>query len=402
MPTFEFSAKKQDNSFVSGSIDATDEKSASDILLSRGLYPISITEQPKGLNRDINIEFLNRVKVKDLVVFSRQLAVMAEAALPLVQSLKILVNQTENVKLKKVIRELSAQVDGGSKFSHALSKHPDIFSNFFVSMIRSGETSGRLDEVLNYLADQQERDYDLMSKIKGAMIYPIFIIIGLVVVGFVMMVFVVPKLTSILVESGATLPAPTQILIFVSDFMAKYWWLLLIMFAGLFAGFKSALNTDTGRHVWDKFKIRVPIFGGLSRRIYIVRMTRSLSTLIEGGVPLPDALAITADVVSNKVYADIIRKTKQEVDGGNSLSSVFLTSDDMPVMVSQMIRLGEETGRLDQVLKKLTSFYSREIENMVGNLVSLIEPIIMVVMGIAVGVMVAAIILPMYNLATSF
>ncbi len=402
MPVFEFSAKKQDKSVVTGKVDAVDESAAFELLRSRGLYPISISEKSSGLHKEIELSFLNRIKVKDLVVFSRQLAVMAEASLPLVQSLKILVDQTENPKLKKVIRELGSHVDGGAKFSQALAKYPDIFSGFFVSMIRSGETSGRLDEVLNYLADQQERDYDLMSKIKGAMIYPIFIVAGLIVVGIVMMVFVVPKLTSILVESGATLPLPTQILINISDFMASFWWAILAGVAVLGVSFKFFLNTERGRGMWDVFKVKVPIFGALSKRIYLVRMTRSLNTLIAGGVPLPDALSITADVVSNKVYSDLIWQTKKEVDGGNPLASVFLTSNDVPAMVSQMMRLGEQTGRLDQVLEKLTSFYSREIENMVGNLVSLIEPLIMVVMGIAVGVMVAAIILPMYNLATSF
>ncbi len=402
MPVFEFSAKKPDGSMTNGTIEAVDEESAKNTLLEKRLYPLDVHLKNRGLNMSFDVPFLDRVKVKDLVVFSRQLAVMSEATLPLVQSLKILVDQTDNAKLKEVITTVAAEVDGGSNFSQALAAHPKVFSNFFVSMIRSGETSGRLDEVLNYLADQQEKDYDLMSKIKGAMIYPVFIVAGLIVVGIVMMVFVVPKLTAILVESGAELPLPTKALIAVSGFLVSYWWLVVLLVIGLVIGGRLSLRTDNGRRTFDLFLLKLPIFGPLFQRIYLVRVTRTLVTLIQGGVPLPQALDITADVVGNKVYADLITETKTEVDDGNPLASVFVKSSTVPVMVSQMMNLGEQTGRLDQVLEKLTNFYTREISNAVDNLVSLIEPLIMVVMGIAVGVMVAAIILPMYNLATAF
>lgn len=402
MPVFEFSAKKPDGSMTSGTLEATDEKAAMNVLLEKRLYPLMVKPKNRGINMTFDVPFLDRVKVKDLVVFSRQLAVMSEATLPLVQSLKILVDQTDNPKLKEIIATVAADVDGGSKFSQALAAHPQVFSNFFISMIRSGETSGRLDEVLNYLADQQEKDYDLMSKIKGAMIYPAFIIVGLIVVGIVMMVFVVPKLTAILIESGAELPLPTKILIASSGFLVGYWWLILILLVILVVVGRMVLKTHDGRKTFDLALLKLPIFGPLFQRIYLVRVTRTLVTLIQGGVPLPHALEITADVVGNKVYADLISETKTEVDDGNPLASVFVKSDTVPVMVSQMMNLGEQTGRLDQVLEKLTNFYTREISNAVDNLVSLIEPLIMVVMGIAVGVMVAAIILPMYNLATSF
>lgn len=402
MPVFEFDAKKSDGSIMSGTIDAPDEQTATDRLLERRLYPLSVKPQNRGMNMSFNVPFFDRVKVKDLVVFSRQLSVMSEATLPLVQSLRILIDQTDNEKLKEIVANVAAEVDGGSKFSQALAQHPKVFSNFFVSMIRSGETSGRLDEVLNYLADQQEKDYDLMSKIRGAMIYPVFIVLGLIVVGIVMMVYVVPKLTSILVESGAELPLPTKVLIASSDFVSTYWWALLIGVVILGIISRVLFKRDDGRRAFDLFLLKLPIFGPLFQRIYLVRVTRTLVTLIQGGVPLPQALDITADVVGNKVYADLIRETKTEVDDGNPLASVFVKSDTVPVMVSQMMNLGEQTGRLDQVLEKLTNFYAREIQNSVDNLVSLIEPLIMVVMGIAVGVMVAAIILPMYNLATAF
>jgi len=240
MPVFKFQAKKSDGSTLTGTTEAPNEQAVVDQLLEKKYFPLSVEIQAKKISSGFNIAFLNRVKIKDLVIFSRQLAVMSEATIPLVQSLKILVDQTENPKLKEVIADLANEVDGGAKFSQALAAHPKIFGNFFIAMVRSGETSGRLDEVLNYLADQQEKDYDLISKVKGAMIYPIFIVVGLIVVGFIMMIFVVPKLTSILTESGAELPLPTRILIALSDFTQQFWWLIILSVVGLIVVLKYA------------------------------------------------------------------------------------------------------------------------------------------------------------------
>lgn len=401
MPIFEFQAKKKDGSSFTGTVEAPNEEAVFKLLSDKQYYPLVVRKKSKGIGGNINITFLTRIKVKDLVIFARQLAVMSEATVPLVQALRILVDQTENEKLKKIIADVGDEVDGGSKFSQALAKHEKVFGNFFISMIRSGETSGRLDEVLNYLADQQEKDYDLMSKVRGAMIYPAFIISSLIVVGFVMMIFVVPKMTDILTQAGSELPLPTKILIFTSDFMVSYWWLVLGGMVGLAVGLKFGIRNKKFKKLWDLLQLKVPVFGNLLQRIYLVRVTRSLVTLVQGGVPLPQALEITSAIVGNQVYRDLLDETKKEVDDGNPLASVFLRSKHVPAMVSQMMNLGEQTGRLDQVLSKLTDFYSREIENLVANLVSLIEPMIMIIMGVAVGGMVAAIILPMYSVATT-
>jgi type IV pilus assembly protein PilC len=294
------------------------------------------------------------------------------------------------------------EVDGGMKLSQALSHYPNVFSNFFVAMIKSGETSGRLDDVLEYLATQQEKDYDLISKIKGAMIYPAFIMCGLVAVGIVMMVVVIPKLTAILQETGGKLPMSTKILIGTSSFMTHYWWLLIIILAALFFIFKYLTKTPTGKRYLDWLAIKLPVFGKLFQRIYLVRFARSLATLSSGGIPLVESLKITSEIVGNRVYCDIIDRTVKEVEDGNPIASVFIETKEIPAMVSYMVSVGEQTGKLDVVLEKLADFYSREIDNLVANLVSMIEPMIMVVMGVAVGLMVAAIIMPMYNLASSF
>jgi type II secretory pathway component PulF len=283
-----------------------------------------------------------------------------------------------------------------------MAAKPGVFTNFTVNMIRSGETSGRLSEVLEYLADQEEKDYDLRSKIRGAMLYPAFVISGMAVLGFVMMTFIVPKLTGVLKESGAVLPLPTRILIAVSGFFANFWWLILIMAIGAAFGIRFALKTEQGRLVWDKLKLRLPIFGNLFRLIYIVRFTRSLETLLAGGVDMVTALNAVAEVVSNAVYRQLILETRKEVSDGNSIVTVFSGHPEVPPMLTQMLSVGEETGKLRVILTRLSSFYGREIENTVAALVTLIEPMIMVVMGIGVGIMVAAVILPMYSLASSF
>jgi type IV pilus assembly protein PilC len=255
---------------------------------------------------------------------------------------------------------------------------------------------------MNYLAEQMERDFDLTTKIKGAMIYPIFVIFGLVVVGFVMMVFVIPKLTATLEESGAKLPWTTQLLISTSSFMKNNVILIVIGVILAAAGFRYWVSKPGGRRIWDMIVLRVPVFGPLQQRIYLIRFTRSMGTLMAGGVDIPTSLGIAADIVGNTTYREQILETKKEVSDGNSITTVFARSSTMPQMVPQMMGVGEETGRLGEVLEKLTEFYSRELQNLVANLVSAIEPLIMLVMGLAVGVMVSAIILPMYNLAAQF
>jgi len=400
MPIFKYKALASNKQVQEGMIEASGKEYVGEILAEKGLSIVSITEV--GAKRKINLEFLNRIKVKDIVVFSRQFSVLISANVAMVQALKILVDQTANVNLKIVLSEVADEVDSGSTLSEALGKRPKIFGNFYVSVVKSGETSGKLDEVLNYLADEMEKDYDMMSKIKGAMIYPAFVLCSLVVVGIVMMIFVVPKLTEILTESGAELPLSTKILIGTSGFMTKYWWLLIIIVVGLVAAFRFYISRPGGRRQFDYLKLKLPIFGHLLQMIYLVRFTRSMNTLIVGGVTISNSLKVAAEVVGNKIYQELIEETIKEVEDGNSISSVFINSKIIPKMVSQMLSIGEKTGKMDIILEKVTDFYGREVSNIVVNLMTLMEPLIMVIMGVAVGIMVAAVILPMYDLASSF
>ncbi len=402
MPLFDYRAKDNTGKDVAGVVEAPSESLAFGVLEERQLTPLYIQARAEGGVWQVSLKFFNQVTAKDLVIFSRQLAVMSSATVPLLESLRILIKQTENDILRMIISDVGDEVEGGAKLSTALGKYPDTFSDFYINMIKSGETSGRLDESLNYLADEAEKNHELSSKIRGAMIYPAFIIGGLFIVGFVMMVFVLPKLTTILQDSKTKLPFSTELLIATSNFMQHQWWLLIILILALVVAIRLVVRNPTGKLIWHRLQLRLPIFGQIYRKIYIVRFTRSLGTLLQGGVPLTRSLEVVAGVVGNAVFKDLINQTIHQVEEGNSVSTVFLESSIMPAMVSQMMVVGEKTGRLEEILQRLSNFYSKEVETLVTNLVTLVEPLIMIVLGLAVGVMVSAIILPLYNLAGSF
>jgi type IV pilus assembly protein PilC len=348
------------------------------------------------------LRFIAPIKAKDLVVFSRQFSIMISASVPIVESLRILIDQTNNLSLKNLISDVAAEVNGGDFLSDALSKRPKVFSEFFVNIIRSGETSGKLDEVLNYLADETEKSYNMTSKIRGAMIYPAFIITALIGVGVVLMVYVIPNLTSIITESGATLPLSTRLVINTSNFLQNYGLVLIAVIILLLVGLRFYLKTYNGRRNWDIVKLRLPIFGKLFSYIYLIRFSRSLSTLLKGGVTITRSLEVVANVVGNTIYQELILDTLDSINDGNPLSTVFAASHYIPPMVPQMISIGEKTGRVDSVLDRITAFYDRESTDMLNNLSTLMEPLIMVIMGVGVGIMVAAVLLPMYNLASQF
>lgn len=401
MAVFDYKAKDQDGNTVLGAVEAPTENVASDVLKEKNLILLSLTERRRTTLFQASIPFLNRVKTRDVVIFARQLAVMISATVPIVQALRILTRQTENVTFKIIISEIADEVDGGAKLSSSLARYPQVFSDFFVHMIRSGETTGRLDETLNYLADQQEKDYDLRSKIRGALTYPLFILFGIAVVGVVMMIFVIPRLTAIILESGVELPLSTKILIFVSSFFSTKWWILLILLVALIVGYRMYWRTESGRMRIDQVKLRFPVFGSIFRRIYLTRFSQGLATLLQSGIPLTRSLEIVADIIGNRVYRNLTLKTIKEIEDGNPISTIFSQSHEVPALLSQMMNVGEQTGRLDQILSKLADFFSREVENDVKNLVTLIEPLILMMLGVAVGVLVSAILLPIYNISTT-
>ncbi len=402
MPYFKYKVLDNESKKIrSGLVEAVSANVAVEVLQEEGFSVISVREK-SGFRKLKELSILDRIKPRDLVIFFRQFSVMISANVAIAQALKVLADQTDSKRLKMIVSEIADEVDAGAKLSNTLAKRPKIFPNFYISVIRSGETSGKLDEVLEYLADEIEKDYDMMHKIKGAMIYPAFILTGLITVGIIMMIYVVPQLTGILTETGAELPLSTRILIGTSGFLKNYWWIILVILISFIIGTRFYISKPQGRKQFDFLKLHLPIFGKLFRRIYLVRFARSMNTLIIGGVTITSGLKVSANVVGNVIYKDLINQTIKAVEDGSSISSVFITSKVIPKMVSQMLSIGEKTGKLDVILGSLINFYTREIDNTVANLMTLMEPIIMVIMGLAVGVMVAAVILPMYNLAGQF
>ncbi len=399
MPIFTYKVRDSRGVEIEGAVEAQNETQAEEVLRERGYQLVSLTEREATSIEDVRFNFLQRVTVRDVVVFSRQLSVMIGASVSIVRALRTCARQTVNTKFRAVVLDVANEVEGGVRLSDAFNKYPRVFGSFFINLIRSGETSGKLDEVLLYLADQQEKDYDLRQRVRGALIYPILVVGLLFVVGTVMMIFVVPKLTAVLAESGVDLPISTRILIGTSHVFVRFWYLIIGGAVGSVVGGRAFYRTPVGRRFIDGALLHVPVFGSLLRRIYLTRITHSLATLIGGGVDMVTSLKVVAGVVGNEVYRDILLRTVQEVGAGNSIVAVWRLHREIPDMATQMIAVGEETGKLQQVLERLTDFYTREVSASVANLSTAIEPLIMVVLGVAVGGFVAAIILPMYTLA---
>lgn len=400
MAIFDYRAKNLVGQTVEGAVVAPSESAAYDTLREKQLTIISLRERAKS-QKFLSANLFNRVSVKEQVVFARQLSVMISANVPIVRALRILVRQTKNVHFKMILSDVLDEVDGGAKLSAAMGRYPQVFNNFFVSMIRSGETTGKLDEVLIYLADQREKDYGIISRVRGAFIYPAVVLFAVVAVGFVMVVFVLPKLLEVFREGGAEIPVSTKILIAVSDFARYRWYVVLLGLIALVVGFILWRRTPGGRKIIDIVKLRIPIAGKIFSMIYLTRFSRTLSTLLTSGVPISQALEITSEVVGNHLYQDIIARTIKEVEDGNSITTVFIKSKAVPLMLSQMMSVGEQSGRLDQVLIKVAQFYENELDALVRNLVSLIEPIILLLMGVGVGFMVSSVLLPIYNISNA-
>lgn len=401
---FEYKAKNLKGKTIEGTVEALNQEAAIEALASRKMIIISLTETGALplWRRPLRIKFFERTNPKDMVFLSRQLSVMISAGLPLVKALGVLSKQTSKPYLRGVINSVAEDVRGGARFSSALAKHPKVFDDFYINMVRAGETAGKLDEVLNYLTNEIEKNFDLISKLKGAMIYPAFVMVAVAGVMVLMFTFVIPQLTGILKEAGVDLPLPTKILIAVSEFSQNYFIFIIIVFIAFLVFLRVLLKTKAGKMIWNRILIRLPVFGPLFQKVYLIRFTRSLSTLIVGGIPISSGLKIVAGVVGNVVYKNTIMGAVVDVEEGRSISSSFLNVPHIPKMLSHLMAIGEQTGRLDEVLEKIADFYSREVENILAKLVTLLEPMIIIFLGVVVGGMVAAIILPMYQLASAF
>ena len=383
-------------------MEARDKKNAADILQRNDLIVVAIEEKKDVPIYARRIKFFERVKAKDIVILSRQLATLFEAEIPLITSLRTVARQTDSIPLREKIFEISADVEGGSSLSDALTKHPDVFSEFYVNMVRAGEASGKLDEILPYLADHVERDYEVRAKIRGALTYPAFVITGFLIAMTVLMVFVIPNLTSILTEGGQDLPLITDIIIGISEFVRASWYILLFMGIGGSVLLLRYIKTEKGKEVWDRVQLKIPVFGEILKKVYLFRFTESLGTLIEGGLPIIRAISISRDITGNTVYKEILKDVEDAVRRGGTIGETLILYDEIPPLVTQMVVVGEKAGKLVAVLHNIASFYKKEVDSATDNITSLIEPILIVVMGVAVGLLVAGVLLPIYNMVGTF
>lgn len=404
MATFKYQARTREGEPRDGNVEAPTLEAAIDILQKNGLVilsvdPLSVTGSviPKGA-----IRLFNRVKQKDVVLLSRQLATLFEARVPVIQALKTLVNESASLPLKEAMASILDEVNGGSSLSMAMEKSPHVFSPFYISMVRSGEESGKLQEVFTYLADYLERSFVLSSKAKNALIYPAFVFTSFIGVVVVMLVVVIPKLTAIFAETGQEVPFYTQIVISTSFFLRSYGWLVAIALIGGGVALWRFRQTPRGRAVLDELQLQIPIFGELYRKIYLTRFTDNLGTLITSGIPILRALQITAEIVGNRVYEDAIVKATNSVRAGNTIANAFEGTKYIPPLVTQMIHIGEEAGQLDSILRNIAKFYQRDVDSMLDNVVALIEPALIIFLGVAIGGLVASILVPLYNLSSAF
>ena len=400
--TYEYRVRDRSGSIHAGEMEGGSSTAVAQALRERGYIPLKIAEKKvSALNKEIKIPGFSKskIKTKDVAIFSRQMATMINSGLTLIRVLSILELQTQNEALVAVISDVRARVERGTALSTALEAHPKTFGHLYVSMVRAGEVGGALDETLVRLADTLEANVRLRGKVKSAMAYPVVVLVLIVLIVSGMLLFVVPIFEKMYADLGGELPAPTKILIGISGFMTTFWWLLGIATGGGIYGFKRWKTSEDGQRQWDRLKLRMPIFGGLVQKVAISRFARTLSVLSRTGVPVLQALDIVAVTAGNSLVADAVYDVQRSVKGGESLAAPLERHDVFPPMVTQMMAVGEETGELDTMLSKVADFYDNEVDDTVGALTSLIEPILIIVMGIAVGGILISLYLPMFNIA---
>lgn len=401
MKRFNYKAKNKVGKLVTGEVEALDDTNAARLVHGKGLLVLSIKqvfENPIVFIKNLK----NRITPSDVVTFTRQFATMVNAGLPITESLIILKSQA-NGSMGKVVSQILADIEGGESVSKAFIKHPNVFSPTYIALVKSGEVGGVLDTVLVRLADDMEKQQEFKGKVKGAMVYPMIIVIGMVIVAFLMMIFVVPRLTSLYSEFNAELPLPTRVLMGISDAVIKFWPVTLALVLGGISGFKTYRKTKAGKLKTDELQFKIPIIGPLQKQVLLTELTSTLSLMSGAGVSILESLNITSEVMSNAVISNALKDVSIQVEKGFPVSYAFAKHPDaFPFILSQMIAVGEETGKMEEVLAKVSHVFEVESDQKVKTLTAAIEPIVMVLLGLGVGFLVIAIILPIYNLTSQF
>jgi len=398
MLRFTYSAKdEQTKKIVKSVVQAESEREAAKVLIAQGLSPLSIQEE-SGTN--LLTRLTQRISTKDKVTFTRSLATLIEAGLPLSQSLHTIIEQTQNPKMRDVVQDIIVSVEGGHSLGDSFAKHPQVFDRVFLALIRAGEISGTLDMALRRIADQQEKDAESVRKIRGAMYYPGIVMLVIVGVIVFMMVTIVPQVAQLYEGLGKDLPFLTQALVTTSSFIINFWYLVLIVLAIAIYFFRQYMQTDSGRRASDRLKLNAPLLKALFRKLYMARFTRTGETLLSTGVPMLDMLSISAEAVNNTFVGQSIHNAEEQVKGGVALSKALKGQDYIMPLIPQMIRIGEQSGQIDQMLGKVAKVYEDELDEQIKAISTIIEPLLMVVMAVFAGGIVVAILFPIYSLVT--
>ena len=395
MKRFRYKAKEKSNGKVlKGSIQAENEQTAGRLLIEQGYTPLTIVEEGTGL-------FGNKGHVtnKDRIMFTRQLATLIGAGLPLATSLRTVIEQTESKTMKSIAEEILTSVESGKTLYESFAAHPDVFNGVYTALIQAGETSGTLDMALRRLADQEEKDAAMLSKIKGALVYPAIILVVIIAVLAFMMIMVVPQVKNLYEDMGEELPGLTQGLVSLSDFFADFWWLVLLI-VGTTVGtlYFFVKRTPAGRKAMDSFKIHVPVFGGLFRKLYVSRFARTAEMMLATGVPMLDSVRIAINATSNTIIEAEYSKALDIIKGGKALSEALKEREYMLPLVPQMANIGEQSGKIDDMLGKAAAVYENELDEQINSISTMIEPILMVIMAGLIGVVVGGTLLPIYSL----
>jgi type IV pilus assembly protein PilC len=400
MATFSYAAINAQGLEAKGEISAPDATAAREQLRVRGLLASYLEELPASGEDTVRTVF-KKIKPKSLQIFSRQFATMIEAGLNVVSALVILEEQTDDKYLAAVIKELRADVEGGLLLSEALGRHPKVFSRLYVSMVEAGEAAGILDEVLDRVAFQIEKDTQIKRRVKGAMIYPVMVLVFATLVLIGMLMFLVPVFVKIFAQLGGELPTLTQWVVAASNVMREKWFIIIPGFFGAIAGFRRWKKTESGRKIWDRIKLRIPMrIGQVVLKVTMARFSRTLSTLVAAGVDIIKALEITGQTAGNWVVENALTTVRERVHEGVPIAQPLIENDVFPPMVAQMVKIGEETGELEKMLSKIADFYEDEVDSSIQSLTSIIEPLMMIAVGAMVGVIIIAMYLPMFKMLT--
>ncbi len=396
---FNYTAVNNVGAEKKGTIEAVSQDAAITALQRRGLIVVSVLEEEKKTIFEKDFSLFNRVKVRDVVILSRQIATMFDAQVSALQTFSMLASETENSLLSQKLEEIANDIQSGMTISDALSKHPRVFSNFYVNMVHSGEEAGKLSDVFMYLADYLDRSYELTSKARSALIYPVFVIFVFVGVMWLLLTMVIPKLSEIIEQSGQDVPMYTKMVISVSDFLVNYGTFVVFIVAALAS--LAWYFEHTGALKLSDAKLDLPIIGNLYRKLYLSRIADNMYTMLSSGVSVVKAVEVTADVVDNKRYAKILFGSTELIKSGSTVSEALEGHEEIPRIMILMIKVGEETGELSSILKVMAKFYRREVEDAIDGVISLIEPAMIVALGLGVGIVVASVLLPIYDVAGS-